>query len=208
MSWTLARIREKVRELVGKPSTSQISDSEILLRVNDFYINILPIEVDCKPLRSWYDFSTVASTGTQVLPSSVISVDGPVFLDGDEINLWSDDRLFYTMYPFSYTDENQPADILIDGRTLYIRPIPDDAYDIKIRAYVQPGTPFSTDASVPTDDQWGPFIAYGAAIEIFQADGDTDQAGELIGLYNFHKRNISEKNIRQNLTNRRSDPRF
>lgn len=208
MAWTLARIRSKIRELTGKPSTSQLSDAEILLRVNDFYINILPSEVDCKPLRGWYDFSTVDGTGTQVLPASAIAVEGPVFLEGDEINFWTDDKLFYSMYPFSYVEEQQPNDLLIDGRTLYIRPIPDAEYDIKIRAYLQPGTAFSTDASTPSDDQWGPLIAYGAAIDILQDDGDKGGADDLVPLYNFHKSNISAKNIRQTPIDRRSAPRF
>lgn len=208
MAWTLSRIRERIRELTGKPDTSQISNEEILARVNDFYINILPSEIDCQPLRSWYEFDTVDGTGTQTLPSTVIAVEDPVFLDGDEINFWTDDKLFYALYPFSFTDEQEPSDILLDGRTLYIRPIPDGIYTIKIRAYLQPGVELSDDADVPTDDQWGPFIAYGVSIEMLQADGDTQQANELVGLYKFQKENIIAKNIRQIPVTKRANPRF
>jgi len=55
--------------------------------------------------------------------------------------------------------------------------------------------PFSEEDDTPEDNAWGPFIAYGAAIEIHMDNGEDDEAqAKSIG-YNYHKQNITRKQI-------------
>jgi len=210
-SWTVTRIKAKIRELTGRPSTSQISDADLLDKINDFYVEILPQEVSVHEFTAYFEFDTVDGTGTKALSaidSSIINVVPPIYVDGDQVNFWIDDNVFFQQYPHSNTDEAEPSDILLFGNTLYLRPIPDAAYTVKVKTTVHKPTAFTADANTPEDNKWGPFIAYGTSIEILQAAGENQAADELKDLYSFHQHSITTKYIQQIPAGKRSTPGF
>ena len=61
----------------------------------------------------------------------------------------------------------RPAAMLYYDNTFYFRPVPDQVYEVRMDVYKQP-TELLTDASNPEINQWWEYIAYGAAIKIFQ----------------------------------------
>ena len=207
-TWTVSRIKTKIRELTGRPSTGQISESDLLDKINDYYVDVLPGEVDLNNPEGWYEFNTSDGTGTQALPTTVLAVSPPVFSDGDQINFWTDNGEFFLQYPFSDANEAEPLDVLEYGRELYLRPIPDATYAIRIAAELQPTAAFTQDTDTPTDNQWGPVIAYGVSIEILQNNGEDEEAKRLEDMYMFHKSSVSSKNLKQIPAGTRAAPRF
>jgi hypothetical protein len=78
MDWTLAQLRAKVRELTGQRSTSQLSDADLTDKINDFYCNVFPDEVELPELKGFYSFSTVQGDGEYALPSTVLRIKKPI----------------------------------------------------------------------------------------------------------------------------------
>jgi len=213
MDWTLAQLRSKIRELTGQLSTSQLSNSDLNDKINDFYRNVFPDEIELPELKTFYSFNTVDGTGSYSLPSTILRIEKPITVDdgdGDavaKLGFWKDANAFFTEYPEDDSaDENEPIDLLLYGSTMYLRPIPDDIYTVKIAAVQRPDA-LSEDTDTVDNPKWGPAIAYGTAIQMFLDTKDSDGAGELTSIYQFHLNSINRKNLQQ-LSNLRSVPSF
>ena len=80
---TLADIITKVRRVTGRPSTSQISDNDIIKYINTFYIYDMPEHLKLISLRYNYEFLTKANIPTYDLPTDVyLTAMPPVFIAG------------------------------------------------------------------------------------------------------------------------------
>jgi hypothetical protein len=210
MSFTVAEIKAKIRKLTGKPSTGQISETNLLAEINKFYQYTFPQEAQIKAFEQHVAFNTVDGTGTKevsAIDSSIINVTGPVYVDGDEITFWTDHQLFFQEYPLSSTEEGKPNDVLLFNGTLYIRPTPDDVYAIKLNSTFDVPTELGANDS-PQDPQWGYMIAYGTAIEILSNSGDKLTADEHTPLYKFYRARVREKQTQKEPTGQRAAPRF
>jgi len=184
MAWTVAQIISKFRDLTGRKSVNQISDADILIEINHFYQEVFPIEAGIPEFKGWYTFNTVASTGSQALPDTVLSVTFPAYVDDEEVTIWTDTQRFYEEYPHDYATENLPTDILLLDRTLILRPIPDDVYEARLRK-----TSSIPDALVTGEIDnplWGRAIAYGSAITFLSDKGEKEIAGEHEPIYLYH----------------------
>lgn len=230
MDWTLSDIKSKVRSLTGRPGTGALSDSALLDHINQYFRNVLPVEVDLEELRTWFSFVTSAADGGKyALHRDVLAVESPVTLedsDGnvDRITFYSDAGTFFTDFPDSDNDPDdtdthaEPTALLAWGRRLYLRPIPDGTYTVKFRARRRPfailatgassGTEFVNDTDYPEDYAWGPLIAYGAAIDILQDAGEDEEADRLKDLYVYHLNLLVRKQIGQIPIETRAAPRF
>ena len=81
----------------------------------------------------------------------------------------------------TYTDgkfENraEPTAALLFGQNLYVRPKPNDIYQLEGLSIADRPTAFATDAAVPDDAKWGPFIAAATAV-IYLARKSEDVTG-------------------------------
>jgi len=213
MDWTLTQLRSKVRELTGRLSTSDLSNSDLDDKINDFYLYVLPDEIVLPELKTFYSLTATDGTGSYTLPSTVFKIEKPITVDdgdGDavsELGFWEDKDAFFTEYPEDDSaDEDQPADMLLYGNTIYLRPIPDAAYTVKMAAIQRP-TALSADSDTVTNPKWGPVIAYGTAIQMFIDAKDVDGASDLSDIYQFHLNSVDRKNLLQ-LANLRSVPSF
>ena len=105
-------------------------------------------------------------------------------------------------------EEDQPAALLVTGRTYYFRPVPDASYTLKHWGKTQRPTELTGISDAPQDRIWGPYIAYGAAISILGDGGEQDEADGLKDEFAALKSSIIKKQIQQIPLGQRARPRF
>ena len=189
MSWTVAQVISEFRNLTGRKSTSQISDTNVITRLNQYYQDMFPYDVkfSVPELELWHTFDTTASDGDYNLSTdgpNIVRVGPPAYVNDEPVNFWTDVERFHSEYPFDYDTEDVPTDILLFGRVLYLRPVPDDAYEVRLRKTSRPDAWTSTDTITP--EPVGPCMAYGAAIMYLSAQGERDIAEEHVAMYNHY----------------------
>ena len=182
MDWTLADIRQAVRKYTGMLSSQQISDSDLNEAINDFYVNEFPLLIGRNELMTWHTFNTTAGTGQYSLDVDIIKIVLPIYVDNTPVWTTHDRALFFANYPWDVTTQSQPDGALIDeDGTLYLRPIPDDTYEVKFLVSQRPDS-LTNDSDMPADPAWGRAIAVGTAVHVFMDQGDIEAANELQGL--------------------------
>ncbi len=110
---TLQEIRTKVRRLTARPSTQQITDSQINEYINTFFIYDMPETLRLFSLHSTFEFMTTANVAQYDLTKLEITVGGinyiasdyyynisePLYIAGFQ-SFWSQDReQFFRIYP-------------------------------------------------------------------------------------------------------------
>ncbi len=110
---TLQEIRTKVRRLTARPSTQQITDSQINEYINTFFLYDMPETLRLFSLHTTFEFMTTANIDQYDLKKIKIIVEGveylavdyyynispPVFIAGYQ-SFWSQDReQFFRTYP-------------------------------------------------------------------------------------------------------------
>lgn len=101
---------------------------------------------------------------------------------------------------------NRPQGVLFFNNEFTFRPVPDQAYAIEMQGYVEPAS-LANAADTPLQAEWGPVIAYGAAVEIFSDRGDVENVDRY---YPILKRfeNVALGRTVQQLTAEQGVPRF
>lgn len=108
--------------------------------------------------------------------------------------------------------QNTPQGILFytdpysDHFQFTLRPIPDQVYKIRLEGFINP-TELSNDSDIPSLQEWGQLIAYGAAMDIFADRGDTNSRAEVYDLYLRFERVALGRYVQQ-LDSTRPIPRF
>jgi hypothetical protein len=68
---------------------------------------------------------------------------------------------------------NRPQGMLFFQNQFTFMPIPDQVYTVRMQGYVNPN-PLAKPGDIPSLPEWGPLIAYGAALDIFSDRGDVE----------------------------------
>ncbi len=177
--WALSDIRDAAKRFSGLRSTLQVTDAQWARLINLVYRNEMPQQINGKDLEKFYEFSTVDGEGTHDLALNVVELlDGATLDDNDgdqevPIIFWRDQAAFFKHFPHDDTpDKNEPQGILLWGndndtdddkfRKIYIRPVPDAVYTIRIPAVIKPEK-LDADTEVPVWENWGSALAYAAA---------------------------------------------
>jgi hypothetical protein len=218
--WTVSEMTALFRALTGRKSTNQISDADILVKLNQYYRFEMPIDVGMQlpELDGWLTFTigtgededkyqlyySAGLTVTFILSSvltayGVASVGPPVYVDDEPIEFWTDVTRFYDKYPFDYDETGQPTDVLLYGRELIFRPFPDDTYSVRIKRHAIPAELVSK----PVHPLLGPVTAYGAAIAFLNSKGENDGAEDLAPAFERCKDRVLYYNIQQRPAGRR-----
>ncbi len=101
---------------------------------------------------------------------------------------------------------NRPQGVLFFNNEFTLRPVPDQAYQILMQGYIKPTT-LSADGDTPLQEEWGPLIAYGAAVEIFSDRGDTGNVDRYFPMLKRFE-NVALGRTIQQFTSEQSVPRF
>jgi hypothetical protein len=97
---TLADIRTKVRRITGRPSPTQISDSDIDKYINTFYVYDMPEHLKFESLRYNYEFTTTANIPTYDLPTSTyLTAMPPVYIGGYQSYMTQSRQNFFRINP-------------------------------------------------------------------------------------------------------------
>ena len=218
MDWTFADIRSKVRNLTGRPTTGQLSATDLDNWINNYYQNIFPIEADVAEFKGFTTASlTDGDGGDYTVPDTVLTISPPVTIEDSDseinrIDLYTDERRFFDLYPADdhneTSEEEEPTGMLVYGRDIYVRPKPDASYTLKYASTSQYPTALSDDDDTLEDPLWAQAVAYGTAIEILQEGGEDEEADRLKDLYDYYIGLIAAKRVKQFPTGKRALPRI
>lgn len=209
MSWMLSDIRTKVRALTGRATSDQMTDTVLDSYINNYYKYTLPDELDPQELLHWYTLATVSGQGAYGVDPTMLSLKPPVTIDGVDIDYYADEGLFFDLFPRDNEGSDtydEPTAILLFDSVIYLRPIPDAVYTLRVKSKNRPDT-LTNDTDEPKDSKWGPLIAYGASIDIHMDSGEIDEANEKLPYYRALMSSTNRKNL-YNWMDLRTIPRF
>lgn len=97
--WTLAEIRQKVRQVTGRFSAQELSDRNLLEYINKYYQYTFPAELKLERYHTYYEFLTVANQQKYTLPSGYVNFEPPATLDNLELLWYQDPPMYHTANP-------------------------------------------------------------------------------------------------------------
>jgi hypothetical protein len=95
----------------------------------------------------------------------------------------------------------KPISMLYYDNQFTLRPVPDKAYPVSVEADIRP-TELLLTTDVPQIEQWWQFIAYGAALKIFQDRMDMDSANLIMPEYNKQMNLVNRTSLTQQANER------
>ena len=101
-NWTLAEIRQKVRQVSGRYSLQELSNDQLDEYVNKYFQYTFPAELKLERAHTFYEFLTVANQQKYTIPTGFTNFEPLATLD----NL----SLLWYQEPSSFT-ENNPENI-------------------------------------------------------------------------------------------------
>ncbi len=119
-SWTLADIRFKVRQVTGRLSPEEMTNTELDERINKFYQFTFPTEVKLERQHTYFDFLTTVNQATYdfesvTAPLIFTNVEPPATLDNLSLIYYQDPGRFFTENPHQYNRLNMGTG---DGATV------------------------------------------------------------------------------------------
>lgn len=164
MAWTLEDLRDKLRNLTGR---QDLSDAECDNALNNYYLYTFPMDVKPPELQTFWEFDTVSGTATYTPDDSYSSIPGnPTYVEGVKVKMWTNPGDFYDYWPqTAIFTPARPTSALLFGGSLTLAPTPNEAYEVKVLAWLRP-TELVSNTDEPLKPEWGPCIAYGAAMEM------------------------------------------
>lgn len=103
MDWTLAQIRAKVRSLTGEADTTQLSNADLDLLINDYFCNKFPLEASPQELETDFTLTTQPTDdGEYLLSAAMLLIDKPLYVNNEKIWLTEDRKRFFDMYHEDY----------------------------------------------------------------------------------------------------------
>lgn len=101
---------------------------------------------------------------------------------------------------------NRPQGCMFFENKFTLMPVPDQVYQIRMQGFVLP-TGMTDDTDLPAQPEWGPLIAYGAALEIFADRGDTENYDRYYPMLK-RQENVALSRTIQQYTAEQGVPRF
>lgn len=97
---------------------------------------------------------------------------------------------------------SMPQAMLYYNNTIYLRPVPDQPYQINFEAYMRP-TALLSESQSPQLEEWWQYVAYGSAKKIFEDRMDTDSVAQIMPEFKTQERLCNRRTIVQ-YTNQRT----
>jgi hypothetical protein len=106
MTWTLDLIRQKVRNVTGRPSTDQISDTELDVYINNYYLYTMPFELKEQIENQFLTFKTTPGVDVYAFPSGFFTDSPGAYADGFPLVFYQDPDVFFQDWPQQYAVDN------------------------------------------------------------------------------------------------------
>lgn len=106
MSWTLADIKTKVRNLTGRPSTDQLSDVDLTNYINNYYVYTMPFELKEQITNHFLNFTTTPGIDVYAFPGGYFTDQPGAYADGFPMIFYQDPDIFYQDWPQQYAVDN------------------------------------------------------------------------------------------------------
>lgn len=97
--WTLAEIREKVRNVTGRYSLQELSNDDVDEYINKYYQYTFPAELKLERYHTYYEFLTSANTQSYTLPDNYINFEPPATMDELLLEWYQEPESFYQNNP-------------------------------------------------------------------------------------------------------------
>jgi len=189
-----SRIKERVRLNLGWSDASDLSNERLEEAVNYIYTRRIPNILNWEGLQAWayidlangdsgdYPFSTrlLDASGGTAYGDRVRSLTAPfvliitptssVFLD-----VYFKPYEFWEKFvPVTTETAAQPTHVLVDKKTVHVRPVPDGTYIVKVLANLRPAA-LTLAADEPTED-WAEGLIRGATAVLLEDDEESAAA--------------------------------
>lgn len=106
MTWTLENIRNKVRQVTGRPSEDQISDTELDTYINNYYVLTMPFELKEQIENQFLTFKTTPGVDVYSFPSGYFTDSPGAYADGFPLVFYQDPDIFFQDWPQQYAVDN------------------------------------------------------------------------------------------------------
>ncbi len=157
---------------------------------------ISSIDTGGDPLQVFDDgFGTL--TGDVSVPGTIVYLVGTYDVDFD-IAPESGKTVWIQFIPYT---ADKPDTILFKNNEFILRPVPDGTYAIEVQGFIRP-TELSNDSDIPELAEWWQYIAYGAAIKLFQDRSDFESINNIAGEFDRQETLINRRTIVQNSSKR------
>jgi len=194
-----ATAKSRIRGITGWSDTDDLVSARLEEIINYIYTIKIPERINWDRQQGWVYLDTVADTGDYAMATTLLDASGgtaigtrirlikpPVMLlidddNTDIINFTYDADGFWKEYPRYANEETSiPQHLLMDGRTLFPRPIPDDAYTFQAWAVWRPAT-LATGSTLEAD--WEQATIAGSVAMIREDDENWDDSDKWWGRF-------------------------
>lgn len=100
MTWTLADIRQKVRQVTGRLTPGELSNDALDDYINKYYTYTFPAELKLDKKHTYYEFLTTPNQAWYNFPNTTFTnVESPATIDNLEMLWYQDPASFYNQNP-------------------------------------------------------------------------------------------------------------
>ncbi len=103
-TWTLSDIRQKVRQVTGRFSSNEITNTQLDDYINKYYTLTFPAEVKLEQKHVYFDFTTSANQAYYVQPETTFTnFEPPATVNNLSLLWYQDPVFFFENNPLQYT---------------------------------------------------------------------------------------------------------
>lgn len=101
--WTLAEIRQKVRQVSGRYSPQELSNKQVDEYINKYFQYTFPAELKLERFHTYYEFVTEANKRQYALPDGFINFEPPATIDRRNLLWYQEPSTFFENNPQNIT---------------------------------------------------------------------------------------------------------
>jgi len=171
-------IVQNFRDYTGLSEAADITDADVIILVNDYYVTEFAPEVDTDDFQQDYNIAMAATDdGSYALPSNIVDVQAPVWRDGNKITLYRDLAAFYDRHPDNLEGYTTPPTLTIGTDTTKVLH-QDFAYEIQGRGHEVASAETALSGDTIPSGKYGAFLLSAdsdGAVTV--QDGDSNGTG-------------------------------
>jgi len=200
-----------MRRIVGENDGSDpdATDTIFMEYIQNFVEMVMGQDVKLFDLYTWFEFDTVADQETYVFkdqgytnlypPAYVIDSNA----SDTRLNFFQSPELFFRRNSVDATnqDTSRPGDMLFYNDEVILRPVPNDVYTIKMRAYTDLPQDLTQNDNVP-QRYYVRYIAYGASLDYMADFGNDEDYAKKKPIFDRYKSLVLKRTAEQMTTQR------